>query len=176
MHHSIVDPSEQYGYRIISSCPPGNIFHKSTELCGKASRFLDIIVSESKGRVYRNEDCALCHGVTAFISGRLITVPVFANVAVFGPQVKPIVTGCNQVYFVASLAIPVHECPSVELSFADMNNAGIANAEMNNLTFSDCIAMKSNDLNLMNISTRLQTKYEHVGLVVSEDKKPRATN
>ncbi|KAH3716240.1 hypothetical protein DPMN_058959 [Dreissena polymorpha] len=86
------------------------------------------------------------------ISGRLITVPVFANVAGFGPQVKPIVTGCNQVYFVAGLAIPVHECPSVQLSFADMNNAGIANAEMNNLTFSDCIAMKSNDPNLMNIS------------------------
>ena len=61
------DPSEQYGYRVISSCPPGNIFHKSTELCGKASRFLDIVVSDSKGRVYRNENCALCHGVTAFI-------------------------------------------------------------------------------------------------------------
>ncbi|XP_052247100.1 uncharacterized protein LOC127855498 isoform X2 [Dreissena polymorpha] len=420
------DPSEQYGYRIISSCPPGNIFHKSTELCGKASRSLDIIVSDSTGRVYRNEDCALCNGVTTFtrwgirilscdglffqtfdsledrdnyarnhcsivavppeekvnrcvlrpyrqcaktndvdsdredacidnanniiiyrqstktliayanadcylcnnplygnsninhlcnvkhfggkntglfkngmittlidyqksvnthqqtgdkyckvtevydymtkqcrklicprgsmafdgqcvnlvkmtgmtlffkvpseltyvqlgiltsgdflefasileeyvltayniscemcrssrtstgsammrlavsstcpmetlhkiaremstrltylnvtISGRLITVPVFADVAVFGPQVKPIVTGCDQVYFVAGLAFPVHECPSVQLSFADMNNAGIANAEMNKLTFSDCIGMTSNDSTLINIS------------------------
>ncbi|KAH3717629.1 hypothetical protein DPMN_060422 [Dreissena polymorpha] len=86
------------------------------------------------------------------ISGRLITVPVFANVAVFGPQVKPIVTGCNQVYSVAGLGIPVHECPSVQLSFTDMKNAGIANAEMNNLTFSDCIAMEANDPNLLNIS------------------------
>ncbi|KAH3720848.1 hypothetical protein DPMN_063757 [Dreissena polymorpha] len=60
------DPSEQYGYRVISSCPPGNIFHTSTELCGKASRSLDIIVSDSTGRVYRNEDCALCNGVTTF--------------------------------------------------------------------------------------------------------------
>ncbi|KAH3716984.1 hypothetical protein DPMN_059720 [Dreissena polymorpha] len=41
-------------------------FYKCTELCGKASRSLNIIVSDSNGRVYRNEDCALCNGVTAF--------------------------------------------------------------------------------------------------------------
>ncbi|KAH3694658.1 hypothetical protein DPMN_082098 [Dreissena polymorpha] len=35
-------------------------------MCEKASRSLDHVVSDSKGRVYRNEDCALCHGVTAF--------------------------------------------------------------------------------------------------------------
>ncbi|KAH3709242.1 hypothetical protein DPMN_068704 [Dreissena polymorpha] len=86
------------------------------------------------------------------ISGRLITLPVFANVAMYEPQGKPIVKGCDKVYFVAGLAIPIHECPSVQLSFTDMKNAGISNAKMNQLTFSGCIGLKSNDPNMLNIS------------------------
>jgi hypothetical protein len=85
-------------------------------------------------------------------SGRLITVPVFANVAEFEPQDKPIRTGCNQVFLLAGLAIPVHECPSVQLTFADLKYAGITNAEMNKLTFSGCMVIKSNDPNMLNIS------------------------
>ncbi|KAH3694659.1 hypothetical protein DPMN_082099 [Dreissena polymorpha] len=86
------------------------------------------------------------------INGRLITVSVFANVEMFAPQDKPIVTGCEQVYLLAGLAFSVHECPSVLLSFAEMKYAGITNAKFSNLTFSGCIGIKSNDPNMLNIS------------------------
>ncbi|KAH3890510.1 hypothetical protein DPMN_014594 [Dreissena polymorpha] len=87
------------------------------------------------------------------IGGRLITVPVFANLATFEPQLKPYVTGCEEkVYFVAGLAIPVQDCPSVQLSFANMEQAGITKAEFSKLSFSGCIGMKSNDPNMLNIS------------------------
>ncbi|KAH3773641.1 hypothetical protein DPMN_175007 [Dreissena polymorpha] len=85
-------------------------------------------------------------------SGRLITVPVFANVAMFAPTDKPTVIGCEQVFLLAGVAFSVHECPSVLLSFAEMKCAGITNTEFSKLTFSGCIAMKSNDLNMLNIS------------------------
>ncbi|KAH3773552.1 hypothetical protein DPMN_174914 [Dreissena polymorpha] len=86
------------------------------------------------------------------INGRLIPVPVFANVAMFATEDKPTVLGCEQVYLLAGVAFSVHECPSVLLSFAEMKNAGITNAEFSKLTFSGCIGKKSNDPSMHNIS------------------------